>query len=125
MNYIKKADVGKKYINKLCLKSLTTYEAYIKGVKSSLNIKTNIPVYINKKIILFPICNIRNYDCIWINYTNIKAAYNDENKTVIIFKNGERIKINVKTRKFMKLIENVHKIISYKENIEINIEMVI
>jgi len=114
--------MGVKYINGLCLRILTTYEAYIKSVRKILNIKTNIPIYIHKEIIFFPICSIRKYDCIWINYSKIKVAYNDGDKTVIIFKNEERIRINVKIGKIMKLIENVHKVISYKENIIFYVE---
>lgn len=122
MNYVSKKEMGKKLINDLCLRNLTSYETYLKSVKRILHIKTNIPIYISSKLIFFPICSIRNYECLWINYRNIKVIYNDDEKTIVIFANGERIIVNIRIGKMIKLIENVHKIISYKENVNFIME---
>ncbi|WP_026391720.1 competence protein ComK [Haploplasma modicum] len=74
--------------------NLSNLDAYLNSVKIIFNYKYNIPVYINDKIILISIRNIKDYNNIWINYINIEKSVSINNKTNIIFKNGEKLEIN-------------------------------
>jgi hypothetical protein len=74
--------------------NLSNLDAYLNSVKIIFNYKYNIPVYINDKIILISIRNIKDYNNIWINYINIEKLVYSNNKTNIIFKNGEKLEIN-------------------------------
>lgn len=74
--------------------NFSNLDAYLNSVKIIFNYKYNIPVYINDKIILISIRNIKDYNNIWINYINIEKLVSINNKTNIIFKNGEKLEIN-------------------------------
>lgn len=74
--------------------NLSNLDAYINSIKIIFNYKYNIPVYINNKIILISIRNIKDYNNIWINYINIEKLVSINNKTNIIFKNGDSLEIN-------------------------------
>ena len=91
--------------------NLSNLDAYINSIKIIFNYKYNIPVYINNKIILISIRNIKDYNNIWINYINIEKLVYSNNKTNIIFKNGEKLEIN---RSINYLKEQEDKIINIK-----------
>jgi hypothetical protein len=70
MNYISKVE-GIRFINKELKKYVREFHSYNKIIKELLNIKTNIPIYVNHDLILLPIKRYNSYDCFWINYKNI------------------------------------------------------
>ena len=87
MNYIEKID-GIRVINKMLNIRIRDFYNYNKLIKKVLNIKTNIPIFINNNVVLLPIKTYKAYDCIWINYIEIDEVIDNYEKTIIKFKNG-------------------------------------
>lgn len=116
-NYILK-DEGIKFINHLLNIRLRDFYSYNKIVKKLLNIKTNIPIYIDSNIIFLPIKSYKAYDCIWLNYKEIKSVV-DKNKTCIIkFNDGEIKEFEVSYNKLKRIIKNAKILINYFVKIE-------
>lgn len=117
MNYILKNE-GIRVINKMLNKRIRDFYVYNRLIKKYLKIKTNIPIFINESIILLPIKSYKHYDCIWINYFEIKDII-DKNKNVIIrFKNGEVKVFDIGFNKLNRIIKNALIIKEYFMNFE-------
>lgn len=86
------------YINKLCIDNYSTLKGRILATKKKLNIKYNVPIYVNKKILLFKIKDSdRNY---YINYYKINDYDYSRGSIVIVFKDLEVLKISVSKKVF-------------------------
>lgn len=118
MNYIEKID-GIRVINKMLNIRIRDFYTYNKLIKKVLNIKTNIPVFINNSIVLLPIKTYKAYDCIWINYIEIDEVIDNYEKTIIKFKNGIVKAFDIKLSKLKRIINNAKTIISYFNNLDI------
>lgn len=82
-------------VNSYCMRSLFTYSGYRKSFKFMFNLKSLIPVYINRKTFLIPTKNINDYDNIFVNYIAVKQTLKIDNKiTKIVFIDGSFIIIN-------------------------------
>lgn len=101
------------FLNNQCNKRLATYKGYTLSVKKKLGINVKTPIYVNNNTLFLPTHSIRRTECILINYFSINAIYNDFEKTVIIFKSGKRLVLNVKISIIKKQIKNAVKIIRY------------
>lgn len=112
MNYILKVD-GIRLINKMLNKKIRDFYSYNKIIKKELNIKTNIPIYIDKFNVFLPIKTYKAYDCVWINYYSISDIIDNFNQTIIKFKNGEVKTFNIKLNKLNRIIKNALVIINY------------
>jgi competence protein ComK len=76
----------------------SSFEGRKEGTKKLLGITHKSPIIIEetRKIIFFPTTSPDNWDCIWINLEKIDKYYKIDNKTSeILFKNGDKIKLNV------------------------------
>ena len=76
----------------------SSFEGRKEGTKKLLGITHKSPIIIEetRKIIFFPTTSPDNWDCIWINLEKIDNYYKIDNKTSeILFKNGDKIKLNV------------------------------
>lgn len=76
----------------------SSFEGRKEGTKKLLGITHKSPIIIEetRKIIFFPTTSPDNWDCIWINLEKIDKYYKIDNKTSeIMFKNGDKIKLNV------------------------------
>lgn len=98
----------KSYVNSLCINNLSTLEGRIKATKKLLNIKYNVPIYVNHEILLFKITN--NEEKIWINYFNIKLIDYGKERVVIIFKDTERLNLYTTKDTFKKYVKICNKI---------------
>ena len=116
-NYLTKHD-GIKEINKLLNKEIRDFYVYNYLVKRILNIKTNIPIYINKKMVLLPIKSYKAYDCIWLNYNAIKRVFEFNKKVSITFLDGEIKTFDISLKKLKRIINNALKIMEYFRNLE-------
>ena len=101
-------------VKKMCLEELFSYEGYLKGVKAKFGSVRLIPVYINKNILLIPTKRVRDYENIWLNYSQILLIESSDNKTKVTFKDYTNITINIKYHNFIKRIKLAKKIINYK-----------
>ena len=104
----------KKYINKLCMDNLSTYDGRRLSIAKLLNQKDNIPIYIDKSTFLFPTKALREYDTVFINYFSIPSIKKiDHKNTLIVFDNLEEININISIKKVFKQYKRIEKINDY------------
>lgn len=112
MNYIKK-DLGIMYINKLLSTYIRDFYTYNKLIKKKLGICRNIPIFINMNMILFPTKAYKAYDCIWVNYNEIKTYSSHGKMVVIIFNNGEIMEFDLSINKMKIILKKVEIIRNY------------
>ncbi len=117
MNYILK-DLGIKYLNDLLKYKIRDFYSYNKLISECLNIKTNIPVFVDINTIYLPIKSYKAYDCIWINYRMIKDIIDNKNSIIIKFFNGEIKEFKISFNKMKRILKNTKTIISYFKKIE-------
>ena len=76
----------------------SSFEGRKEGTKKLLGITHKSPIIIEetRKIIFFPTTSPDNWNCMWINLEKIDKYYKIDNKTSeILFKNGDKVKLNV------------------------------
>ena len=76
----------------------SSYEGRKEGTKKLLGITHKSPIIVeeSRKIIFFPTSSPEKLDCIWINLEKIDKYYKlDKKKSVIKFKNGDIIELNI------------------------------
>ena len=117
MNYITKAE-GIRYINKLLHEKIRDFYSYNKIIKEKFNILCNIPIYIDKDNIFLPIKRFSSYDCIWINYINIKSYVSLNNKVMIKFMDDTIKTFDIGIKKLERIINNADKIRQFFEIID-------
>ncbi len=74
-----------KYLNKLCLKEMTTLEGRIEAIKENFNIVKNVPIYISEELVLFSSTNKTRLDNKYINSIYIKYILDEKENTKIVF----------------------------------------
>ena len=86
-------------INYFCLCQASTIDGRIEAVRKTLHIVQKTPVYIQEDLFLFPTVSSHAPDCIWLNHCNIrKFDGSSDNKTVIYFKDGESMVLELNYR---------------------------
>lgn len=91
----------KKILENLSMKYGSTLRGRIEYCSSALKIYKKIPLIISERneIIIFPLYGYRNKEAMWISFSAVKKVYNEENLTTkIIFKNNDRIHVNMNYR---------------------------
>ena len=116
-NYILKIE-GIKYLNSLLNKKVRDFYSYNKIINKILNIKTNIPIFIDRNTVFLPIKSYKAYDCIWLNYREIKTIIGKSKTVLIRFNNDEIKEFEVSINKLNRIIKNAIKMIDYFEKIE-------
>ena len=82
-------------INYFCLCQASTMEGRVGAVRNTLHIVQKTPIYIQEDLFLFPTVSSYAIDCIWVNHCNIRKLVKiSENKTKILFKDGEEIELS-------------------------------
>lgn len=109
-----------KTINKYILELSIPYFKNIKSmrdtVKHILNIKRNIPLYINKFILLVPITSGKvTY---YINFINVIDTYTKLKMTTIIFRDKTYLNLNISKRIIERMMSNKEKLCDYISLIE-------
>jgi len=105
-------------LNYICNYFLTSYHTYKKAVRLMLDFKNNIPVYLAKEICFFATSSSQKYECIWINYQNIKNVKNKAAKIQIQFKNDETLVITKKNDFWIKLTQKIEKLERYYQKLK-------
>jgi len=101
-----------KYINNLLKKNLTTLAVREKTAKKYLNIKSKVPIYIDKQQLLMCIRSFRLENTFYINYYSILNYELYRDYVIIIFINNHCIKIKEKSI-FISQLKKCKKIIEY------------
>ena len=117
MNYIEK-ELGIKYLNELLRLKVRDFYSYNKIIASLLKIERNIPIFITFDIIFLPIKSYKAYDCIWINYKEIKSIIDMEKRVLIKFINGEVKEFSISYNKLKRIIKDAEIITTYFKKIE-------
>lgn len=82
-----------------CLFFGCSYEGRRDAVKNIINVDMKVPILVEEShnIIFFPITSCVNKNSIWISYQNlVKYSKFNEFSTVLYFKNGKQIIVDVK-----------------------------
>ena len=81
---IKKEINIEKLFNEWCIDTLSTYKGRLEAIKKKFHIKKQVPIYINKDLMLFPITNKKSIENIYINCLNILSIGENINGCTII-----------------------------------------
>ena len=102
-------------INKLACKYLFSVESYKKSIRRVLPLKNKIPIYFSNKLFLF---YLKTNDGVmyYINYFEILKICFDEN-IIIIFKNGDILKLGVSKKIVTNEIKKIKIILNYINNL--------
>lgn len=75
----------------------STLEGRQKGSMSLLGIKHKVPVMVegSMELIFFPMCSPRIRDCSWVCFNNILNYKRNGYDTEVLFKNGQKIILNI------------------------------
>ncbi|MCF7927389.1 MAG: competence protein ComK [Candidatus Izimaplasma sp.] len=102
------------YINQLCIQNLSTYQGRKKAAKQLLKSQINHPIYVHKKLILYPTKSIRKFDCYYINYCSVLSVIkHDYNCTKIIFTDLEELIVNVSPYCIKKQHRNIENLLGH------------
>ncbi len=77
--------------NEWCLEELTTYKGRMEALRIKYRFKKLVPVYINKKITLFPLFDKKDLNNVYINYINVLFVEKQGQNTIIEFINHEQL----------------------------------
>lgn len=101
-------------IDQLCQKRLFTYEGYKKALRNTLNMKNNLPIYIDEDHIFIPSGDTKKYETIFFNIVSVVKCEFKDKKIMLFFKSGRilNIDLNIKTFEMYKKkildIKNAH-----------------
>ena len=75
----------------------SSYIGRSEGTKSMIGINYKAPIIIEETtpIIFFPTLSPRLEACSWISFRDVDKSIKKENKSIIIFKNGREIELNL------------------------------
>lgn len=75
----------------------SSYLGRVDGSKKMLGANYKLPVIVEEssELIFFPISSPENIRCIWISLKWYHDVYEDDNKTIIILKNGKKIESSI------------------------------
>jgi len=135
MNYIKRsthgvAVYGKEnkvynkglidYVNTLCIRNMSTFQGRKEAVSKLLLSKTNLPIYVNEDVILYPTKSLREYDSILINYHNVLSFRSENEGTKIIFKDLSMLDLTENSQKIEKQHKKVKNILNHLISMKID-----
>lgn len=108
-----------RYLKHLSLCNFKTINDIRKTTKINCNIKYTIPLYINKNILLVYTGSLNSIDIIALNYFNITNIISNDYSSLIIFKDGMSIKINISPHRIKTMMEKGRIVFDYvtKNNI--------
>lgn len=97
-------------INSLAKSCFFTISEYYKLVRKKIPLKNKIPIYFSDKLLLFTFISDKTH--YWVNFFNIlKICYDEE--IVIIFKNGECLRVNTNKRILDKELNKIKYVLEY------------
>lgn len=75
----------------------SSYKGRVEGTKNMVKLNYKVPIIIeeSKNIIFFPINSPRYNNTTWISLNNIEDYYQEQHKTVILFKGGKKAVLDI------------------------------
>ncbi|WP_162164081.1 competence protein ComK [Acholeplasma hippikon] len=104
-------------IKKLCMRNLFTLEGYLKATKKTFNLGYKVPIYINDHHIFIYTKALKDYDNIFINYTEIKEVKSNKFGIEITFNNLEKIEVKLSIKNYKRLVMTIFSLYKYKESL--------
>lgn len=105
----------KNELTKIAEKHFFTIETYRKNARKYLKYKNKIPFYFSPKLLLFSV-KTKSDENYFINFFSIfKICY--ETKVVIIFENGNILKLDVSKKIILSELNKIKNILKYIENL--------
>lgn len=97
--YFENNNPTKKVIEDSCEYFGVSYNSRVRGSMNIINSRYKTPIIIkdSSRMIFFPVSSPIRTNSLWVSFNNIKDYYPKRNKkkTIIIFKNGYKLEINV------------------------------
>lgn len=104
-------------INELCIKNLSTYQGRKEASKKILKRNCNLPIYVDRKTILFPTKSIREYDVVFVNYIRVISITKYKQMfTKIIFDDLTELVVLVTVNKIKEQMKRIEIILNIKNN---------
>ena len=100
------------FLNKLASINLFSLSVYRQKVAKYIGIKSTIPIYFNHHTILFSLLDNFGYKY-WINYFSLTDILYQKGYCMLLFKQGDFLKIAVSQQKITNVFIKTNKIIDY------------
>lgn len=93
---------AKDIIDDSCRYFGSSYNGRFEGTKKILGVSYKSPIIVeeSREIIFFPTTSPRNSDCSWISLNNIEDYLKNEDRTLVNFKNGNTLDLEVSLGSF-------------------------
>lgn len=100
------------FLNKLASINLFSLSVYRQKVAKYIGIKSTIPIYFNHHTMLFSLLDNFGYKY-WINYFSLTDILYQKGYCMLLFKQGDFLKIAVSKQKLSNVTGKINKIIDY------------
>lgn len=102
-----------KIIDYNCKINGSSYLGRYQSSKLLIGISSKLPILLQEigREIYIPTNSIRNKNCCWISYNNIKDYYRIKKNTIIVFKNNQKLVLDISFKIFEGQILKVNKLI--------------
>lgn len=93
--YVQKQTID--IIDESCKFFGSSYKGRVEGTKNMVKFNYKVPIIVeeSKNLIFFPITSPRYNNTTWISLNNIEDYYKKDNKTIIIFKGGKEVILDI------------------------------
>lgn len=105
-------------VKKICLKHLTTFEAYLKTVRLIMPDRYKIPIVLSSRYAFFSTRSYKDIDSIWINYMEIKEIVYLRTSIIFIFDEKYELNIEMTTKNYQRLVSIIFKVLKYRESLD-------
>lgn len=92
---------------------LTSLKSYYYALSNVIDAKYNNPLYLNNKVILIATRAIKDYNNIWINFSQVKNFKIEDKLTTLYFYSGNELVISISKNYLGKQIKKIKEIEKY------------
>ncbi len=80
----------------------SSYLGRVEGSKNMIGYEYKLPIIVeeSRKLIFFPTSSPYSEDCSWISLKHVDNIEKNDNNTILVFKNGTKVKLNVSKASF-------------------------
>ena len=109
-------DINNSFMNIIdynCKINGSSYLGRYESSKLLIGLSSKLPILLEEigREIYIPTNSIRNMNCCWISYNNLKDYYKNDKKVVLVFKNNKKITLDISYKVFEKQILKVNKLL--------------
>ena len=109
-------DINNSFMNIIdynCKINGSSYLGRYESSKLLIGSSSKLPILLEEigREIYIPTNSIRNMNCCWISYNNLKDYYKNDKKVVLVFKNNKKLILDISYKVFEKQILKVNKLL--------------